>query len=57
MKRVCGWLVTEPNNVNVFDATEWDTEKMMKVVNFILCVFCNNFLKSLFFKCQKEQGS
>ena len=35
-------MVTAVYNVNVLNATELDTEKIVKVVHFTLCIFYHN---------------
>ena len=39
-KNFWGWMVSMVvHNVNVLNATELDTEKMVKMVHFMLCIF------------------
>ena len=39
-KSFWGWMVLMVvHNVNVLNATELDTEKMVKIVHFMLCIF------------------
>lgn len=35
-------VVMVQNTMNVLNATELYTEKMVKVVNFTLCIFCHS---------------